>query len=165
MEAMKWLDNLFRVAVEDGLELATVQKCLVFMEGHIVTMMNDNTRCDYGDCYDSFSGTVTNSKGDSRYEGSFDVVIPLFWRDVFLVAISQGDKALLSKFKIHRAAAKPTHCCSYPMSLTELLPLTPGPEHNGDRNKEDLQHKWHTDALKKAMPQLREFLKQCTNAD
>ena len=62
------------------------------MEGHVVAMMNDNTRCDCGDCYDCFSGIVTNSKGDSRYESPLDDVIPLFWRDLLLVAISQGDK-------------------------------------------------------------------------
>ena len=93
------------------------------MEGHTVTTMNDNTRCDYSDiyiidCYEVLSGTVTEVKGDSRYEGPPDVVIPLFCRDLLLVAISQGDQALLGKFKTHRAAAKPTLGCSYPMSLT-----------------------------------------------
>lgn len=158
MQAMEWLDNLFKVAIEEGLELATVQKCLVFMEGHIVTMMNDNTRCDYSNCYDCHSDTVKSSQGDSRYDGPPNVVIPLFWRDLLLVAIIQGDKALLSNFKTHRAAAKPKPFDSYPVTLTDLLPLTPGPEHDHDRNKEDLQDDWHTDAMKKAMPQLHDFL-------
>lgn len=162
MQAMEWLDNLFKVAIEEGLELATVQKCLVFMEGHIVTMMNDNTRCDYSNCYDCLSDTVKSSNGDTRYEGPPNVVIPLFWRDLLLVAIIQGDKALLSTFKTHRAAAKPEGFSSYPLNLTDLLPSTPGPEH---KKGIDLQDDWHTDAMEKAMPQLREFLKSCVSAD
>lgn len=72
---------------------------------------------------------------------------------------------MLSNFKTHRAAAKPKPFGSYPVNLTNLLPSTPGPEHDNDRNKEDLQDNWHTDAMKKAMPQLRDFLKGCVTAD
>lgn len=161
MQSMEWLDDLFKVAIEEGLELITVQKCLIFMEGHVVTMMNDRTRTKYGHCYDYLSGTVNSSDGDSRYKGSPDVVIPLFWRDLLLVAIIEGDKALLSNFKTHRAAAKPEVYSSYPMNLTDLLPSIPGPEH---KKGIDLQDDWHTDAMEKAMPQLRESLKGCVTA-
>lgn len=59
----------------------------------------------------------------------------------------------------------PANCNSYPTNLTDLLPLTPGPEHDKDPNKEDLQDEWHTNAMKAAIPQLRAFLKDCESID
>ena len=138
-------------AIEDGLELATVQKCLIFMEGHIIAMMSDNCRTDYSDCFVCFESTISDSKGDSRYKGMPDSVIPCFWRDLLLMAIIQGDKAVLTKFRAHKDTST---------LLTDLLLVTPGPERDQERNKEDLQFAWHTDAMKDAMPQLRAFLKR-----
>lgn len=106
-EVDTWLNSLFKVAIEDSLELAIVQKCLIFMEGHVIAMMSDNCRTDYSDCYDCFESTISDSTGDSRYQGMSDSLIPYFWRDLLLMAIAQGDKTVLTNFKAHKDAAKP----------------------------------------------------------
>ena len=43
-EVLTWLNDLFEVAIEGGLQLATTQECLVFIESQMIDMMQDNCR-------------------------------------------------------------------------------------------------------------------------
>ncbi len=91
-EIVDWLNDLFKLAIEKGLELAAAQKCLIFMETQMLQIMHDNCRCKYQMCYDAFGGTVTDSSGAKRYSGAPDTIIPQFWKDVLLMAIVKEDK-------------------------------------------------------------------------
>lgn len=73
-EIETWLNNLFKVGIERGLELGTVQKCLIFMEKHIVAIMNDNCRSTCSEsCYDVI---ISDSEGAARYDGFPNMSFP-----------------------------------------------------------------------------------------
>lgn len=103
---------------------------LIFMEGHLVTIMNDNTRNDWCNYCDCMSFEVDGSDNEEKYaKGMPEDIIPCFWRDLLLVAISQNHKSVLKAFKEHHAGRKPNSMFSI-NSLTERLPLfLPGPKH------------------------------------
>ena len=96
-EMETWLNNLFQVGIERGLELDTIQKCLIFMEGHILALINATQDPHYFDA--CFECHVYGPKFAIRYDGSPDYVLHNFWRDLLLIAIVQGDKVVLANFK------------------------------------------------------------------
>ena len=120
--------------------------------------MHDNCRTSYSDCYDIFKISIASSAGESRYQGMPEDIIPLFWRDLLLTAIMQGDKAVLAKFKAHVAGPEPkADDWGKTASLADLLPITSG---SGQKSEEDLQDRWYSDAMRKALPKLVAFLKE-----
>ena len=152
-EIETWLNNLFKVGIERGLELGTVQKCLIFMEKHIVAIMNDHCRSTYSEsCYDI---VISDSQGAAVYDGVPEYIIPYFWRDLLLTAIVKGDKALLSKFT--------AHCETDGEGLIVSLSHIPGPEHDKQSKRdgsENLYDSWHTAEMQAAIPQLRALLEK-----
>lgn len=163
-EVSSWLDRLFKVAVEAGTELATVQKCLIFMEGHILQLMNNRCRTRYDECFDSLEHTIKSSGGLARYNGPPDTTLPLFWRDLLLMAIIQGDKAVISAFKAHRQKLGGNYKSGMTGDADTLTHLW---EHVRDAEKpskhpaaddKKFQDEWHTDEMRAALPQLRAML-------
>ncbi len=154
-EMVLWLSDLFRIAIEQGVQLAIVQQCLVLMEGYVVSMMESSTgRSDYSNCYEDYdTETVTDSQGASRYEGLPDQAIPHFWRDLLLMATIQENVALIDEYKSHRNSARKNK------RLRHVLLCTPDPERVTKASKRDFEDSWHTDAMKAAVPKLRALLK------
>ena len=163
-EVSSWLDRLFKVAVEAGKELAHVQTCLIFMEGHILQLMNNRCRIPYTDCYDILDYTIESSGGLTRYDGPPDTTLPLFWRDLLLMAIIQGDKTVISAFKAHRqelGGKSKNGKMGVPVTFTHLSEYVRDPEkpsQNPAADDEKLQDKWHTDEMRAALPELRAML-------
>ena len=154
-EVEQWLNSLYQIGIERGLELSLVQKCLIFIEGHIVTTMNNNCRSPYvdSDCYEC---NVSDSKGAEIYDGRPETVIPYFWRDLLLTALVQDDKTVLSKFKAHKAAG-------HKESFSDLLAYIPGPEHKKrckHSRDEGLHDSWYSADMKAAVPRLRALLQE-----
>ncbi|DBA97736.1 hypothetical protein WJX82_010024 [Trebouxia sp. C0006] len=100
---LAWLNDLVEVAIEGGTQLATTQKCLVFIESQMIDSMLDNCRADFTCCYES-DYTVSDSSGNRRYQGPPDTVIPCFWRDLLLMALIQNDTAVITSFKAHSSS-------------------------------------------------------------
>lgn len=163
-EMETWLNNLFQVGIERGLELDTIQKCLIFMEGHILALINATQDPHYYDA--CFECHVYGPKFAIRYDGSPDYVLANFWRDLLLIAIVEGDKVVLANFKAHKADIGKTARASWlKESLCNLLPYTPDPAQGKDPDEErlgavDWQNSWHTDAMRAAVPCLRAFLQE-----
>ena len=156
MEVLQWVSDLFKVAIDKGVELAAVQKCLIFMETQMLETMHDNCRTEYEMCCDCFNDSVTDSAGAVRYQGAPDSVIPHFWRDVLLMAIIQGDKAVLDMFKAHynRPGKKSDGPWGPPENLTNVLPDAK----QGKGANKDWEDSWHTDAMTAAVPKLLALL-------
>lgn len=152
-EIVDWLNDLFKLAIEKGLELAAAQKCLIFMETQMLQIMHDNCRCQYKECYDVFSSTVTDSSGATRYSGAPDTIIPQFWRDLLLMAIIKEDKGFLETFQSHykRTGKKADEPWGPAGNLTNVLPCS----NLADKRPED---DWHTDEMKAAVPRLHALL-------
>lgn len=163
-EVSSWLDCLFKVAVEAGTELVTVQKCLIFVEGHILQLMNNRSRSNYDDCYSIMGYTIESSDGETRYEGPPDTTLPLFWRDLLLMAFIQGDKAVISAFKAHRqklGGDKKNGTMGEPDTFTHLWEHVRDPEKpskNPAADDKKFQDQWHTDEMRAAVPELRAML-------
>ncbi len=155
-EIVDWLNDLFKLAIEKGLELAAAQKCLIFMETQMLQIMHDNCRCEYEMCYDAFGGIVTDSSGATRYSGAPDTIIPQFWRDVLLMAIIKEDKGVLETFQSHykRTGKKADGPWGPARNLTNVLPCTAGSKLAYKHPEDD----WHTDAMKAAVPGLQALL-------
>ena len=145
-EIVDWLNDLFKLAIEKGLELAASQKSLIFMETQMLQIMHDNCRCEYQMCYDAFGGTVTDSSGAKRYSGAPDTIILQFWRDILLMAIMKEDKGVLETFQSHykRTGKKADRPWGPARNLTNVLPCTPGSKLADKPPEGD----WHTDAMK-----------------
>ena len=107
-EVGSWLNDLFKVAVEAGAQLEVVQQCLMEMEAHMLEIMHNHCRMPFGqnlaDNDEYYDCTITDSHDNLRYIGRPDVVIPRFWRDLLLMAISAGgsNKGVLDAFQRHR---------------------------------------------------------------
>lgn len=154
-EVEQWLNSLFQVGIERGLELSLVQKCLIFVEGHILAMMNNNCRSPYQDS-DGYECNVSDSKGATIYDGRPETVIPYFRRDLLLTALVQDDNTVLSKFKAHKAAG-------HEEIVSDLLAYIPGPEHKKrckHSQDEGLYDSWYSADMKAAVPRLRALLKE-----
>ena len=101
-EVQSWLQSLFQVGILRGLHLVTVQRCLIFMEGHMMAVMNAKSILAK-EYFPTSSECRFTSKGDLVYKNSPEIVIHCFWRDLLLTAIVQNDKAVLNEFKAHAA--------------------------------------------------------------
>lgn len=155
-EVLEWLNDLFEVAIEGGTQLAITQKCLMFMEDQVVAIMDDNCRVDFYDCCDP-DYTVSNSTGETRYDGSPDTVIPRFWRDLLLMAVIHNDTAVINSYKAHSSS---DGAGSY---LSDVLACTRHPDHpqlNKAADRCEYDDDWHTAAMKAAGPKLRAMLEK-----
>ena len=147
-----WLQNLFQVGIVRGLHLVTVQRCLIFMDAHILAIMNAKSIAKE----DHASECLVTSKGATIYQNSPEAVILCFWRDVLLTAIAHNDNTVLSHFKAHAAT-------DAGLGLTDALSEKMRPAHNIlhlQPEKLQLFDSWHTADMKAAIPQLNAFLQE-----
>lgn len=150
-EVLAWLNDLFEVAIEGGMQLATTQKCLIFIESQMIDSMQDNCRADCCCCYDP-SYTVSDSGSSSRYQGSPDTVISCFWRDLLLMAVIQNDTAVITNFKAHSSSL------GGGTALCDVLGYIRNPKKGANRRR--YEDDWHTAAMKAAVPKLHSLLLQ-----
>ncbi len=104
-EISAWLNDLFKVAIEKGSDLTSVQQHLIFIEEHMLEIMHSNCRSAYSESVSDGGdpeSAITDSTGATRYLNTLDMVIPLFWRDLLMTATIQNDKRVLQRFHTHR---------------------------------------------------------------
>lgn len=142
-EVGHWLNDLFEVAIEQGSDLISAQQRLIYIEKQVLQIMHNNCRYGYAqnmsDNYDTYKCSITDTTNAARYCNTIDIVIPLLWRDLLLVATVQSNQEVLEDFTRHRKRAdKSVHvrktnrfACGYdlPTTLTSLLPYTRDPQH------------------------------------
>jgi len=174
-EISAWLNDLFKVAIEKGSDLTSVQQHLIFIEEHMLEIMHNNCRSAYSESVSDGGdpeSAITDSTGATRYLNTLDMVIPLFWRDLLLTATIQNDEGVLQRFHMHREGADTKQevrkqICGYynmPTTLTSLLHYTHDPtcpEQLSGPDGQSFDDNWHTPAMKAAVPRLRAFLDKC----
>ncbi|THH14509.1 hypothetical protein EW146_g5823 [Bondarzewia mesenterica] len=98
-EILSWLPDLWRTAVEDGIELPLIRRCLVLCSEVVHRMDDCNSRAEFlaGD----FMLTIKNSKGTKIYEENhayMDRPLDWMWREILIAAMTRGgpgDKMLI----------------------------------------------------------------------
>ena len=90
-EVLEWLPTLWRVAVNDGLELELIRKCLLLCSETIHKVANSNSRSEFGDM--DFEVTITDSKDIKIYEethAGIDHTLAWMWKEILVAASAQG---------------------------------------------------------------------------
>jgi len=90
-EVLEWLPILWRTAVEDGLELPLIRKCLLLCTETINKVANCNSRSEFGDL--DFEVTITNSDDVKIYEetsAGIEHTLAWMWKEILVMASAQG---------------------------------------------------------------------------
>jgi hypothetical protein len=106
-EVLEWLPTLWRVAVEDGLELQLIRKCLVLCTETIKKTANSNSRSEF--CDMDFELTVKNRVGVTIYEESCaDIYDALawMWKEILVAASAEGAATKAIESDINRLELK-----------------------------------------------------------
>lgn len=156
-----WLNSLFEVAIERGLELARTQRYLFFMERAMSRMADNRCRTKYRDHLDWMEEQITDSKGVLMYHGSPEAVFHYFWRDLLLTAFVQEDTAVVKAFCDHRYKSE-----KLPLSLTDLPKYSYNPS-DPERKADDdgAGDDWHTDAMRAELPKLHALFAESRLSD
>lgn len=90
-EVLEWLPVLWRTAVEDGLELPLIRKCLLLCTETVNKVSNCNSRSEF--CDMDFEVTITNSDEVTIYEeasADIDHTLAWMWKEILITAATKG---------------------------------------------------------------------------
>lgn len=90
-EILGWLPDLWQIAVEDGLELSLIQKCLVLCSETVNKIERCNSRAEFSD--GDFAITIKTSDGRTVYDREYAYIgdtLTWMWRELLIAAVVRG---------------------------------------------------------------------------
>ncbi|KAK7676640.1 hypothetical protein QCA50_020383 [Cerrena zonata] len=89
-EVLRWLPNLWQVGIERGLEIQSVQKCLILCTTIIKQVARCRSRTEFGEL--DFSITIYNTDGNVVYEDRRYILqsIAWVWKELLVSVISKN---------------------------------------------------------------------------